>query len=1115
MGCCEGKTAGAGHSAGGGGGTAAVKHPKHSSTYRRPPNKPRTTPTSSERPASVRPDKLGIYHDFPLWSPVACGPNVTSKQQTEMEGMRNSTKLCFPCPTCGLQLSCDRLFGCCPKALLVNAGGKKLNVQAAVAWLIAEEKRTLEAQTEHRHIVRLQRWWKSLLTYRRWFGVMFLYVFKKLDVWQERKRRLTVRAQLCAKRKEEADAAPCYAPVGAASGSQNHSVCPGADGVFRDPVLESGSLRTSSSFASDLDVAAGAASLPPGLARSLAEAWPRTPLHLHPERENVIKLLISTVENGERVPVPVARKVLTDAETSLRAKPNIQHLTLCERTRCVVVGDLHGQLEDLMRILREFDMPSPTRHYVFNGDFVDRGSKGCEVVLVLLSLHLAYPQYVTLNRGNHEDEPMCENYEFRQEALSKYNSNYPRFIKAFKALPLCTIIQNEIFVVHGGVPRDLVNLDDINAVNRFRDIPTIPGRGDAASSAEYRDRRILADMTWSDPIDEDPFHGHNSSNTSFLHNADRGNGIWFRRDHTENFLRRNGLRLLIRSHEAQETGFCVGHDSMLITVFSASYYAGAQRNDGAVAVVGLKRTGEENDTVAPPPGAVQGAQCVVEFDTWKIYSEEEVFDAGVVEDAEPSVVQEVLRMIRDFIYDHRHRFMTVCSSLDDVRGQTGTISCLDWSRIMRDVSGCEDIPWEFLRPWLAEAVWTQAPTQSIPFLAFLRRYSVPLEDRVFRRWAPYLAQWILHKGSKNSKDAGELFDRTSGGHETVHYQRFFSLLMTDLAIQLSSEVVFQLFCYLDKEGEGAPGYLRREGWIRRFGASKGLGVHIDELEEDDLGDWFFVENSFHMWDLWLVQRLRFLVTRCGAPLVAFNLFDTDGDGKLGSDDLRDAIRRLNLSQLQCPARRVTYLFTSRPGTAEETIEIEQIAALYGETPAFVRDCMALSTDRSQHDVTLGVWPLSDNQVDAFLSYLDYDGDGAVTYADFLQAFYVMDLHPPSEAKSTRMVNRTHFSEGRLPNIHRVSSWGTHGESLWDTTPLKVIHEACTSFRRVRARSGSFPGDLDGLDLADPLEDNIEVVVDDSDMESTQGVASDCGRQLSLGASTRSMTAPLSPHSGSG
>lgn len=50
-----------------------------------------------------------------------------------------------------------------------------------------------------------------------------------------------------------------------------------------------------------------------------------------------------------------------------------------------------GQLGDLLHILETSGLPSRTNKFIFNGDFVDRGAYGVEVMCTLLALHIAMP----------------------------------------------------------------------------------------------------------------------------------------------------------------------------------------------------------------------------------------------------------------------------------------------------------------------------------------------------------------------------------------------------------------------------------------------------------------------------------------------------------------------------------------------------------------------------------------------------------------------------------------------------------------------------------------------------------------------------------------------------
>lgn len=52
-------------------------------------------------------------------------------------------------------------------------------------------------------------------------------------------------------------------------------------------------------------------------------------------------------------------------------------------------------------------------------------------------------------------------------------------------------------------------------------------------------------------------------------------------DVTKDFLKRNGLELIVRSHEVKDGGYEVQHDGYLITVFSAPNYCDNMANKGA------------------------------------------------------------------------------------------------------------------------------------------------------------------------------------------------------------------------------------------------------------------------------------------------------------------------------------------------------------------------------------------------------------------------------------------------------------------------------------------------------------------------------------------------------
>ncbi|GJX11195.1 serine/threonine-protein phosphatase PP1 isoform X1 [Tanacetum coccineum] len=225
-----------------------------------------------------------------------------------------------------------------------------------------------------------------------------------------------------------------------------------------------------------------------------------------------------------------------------------------------IIGDIHGQYQDLLRILESGGYP-PSVRCLFLGNYIDEGKQSLETICLLLAYKILYPDEVFLLRGNHKDAKINRIYGFYDECKRIYNLRvWKTFIDCFNCLPVAALVDDKIFCVHGGLSPELENLRQIEVIERPFSIP---------------DDGILCDLLWSNP--NRTIKGWSISTCD--------NSCTFGADKVVEFLEKYYLDLICRGHEVVEDGYECFSKINLVTIFLAPNYRGELDNAGAVLCV--------------------------------------------------------------------------------------------------------------------------------------------------------------------------------------------------------------------------------------------------------------------------------------------------------------------------------------------------------------------------------------------------------------------------------------------------------------------------------------------------------------------------------------------------
>jgi serine/threonine-protein phosphatase 6 catalytic subunit len=292
---------------------------------------------------------------------------------------------------------------------------------------------------------------------------------------------------------------------------------------------------------------------------------------------------VETLRQCKYLPENDLKRLCEMVKELLLEEANVQPVS----SPVTICGDIHGQFYDLLELFRTGG-ELPETHYIFMGDFVDRGYYSLETFSYLLALKARYPDRITLLRGNHESRQITQVYGFYDECQQKYgNANAWKYCtQVFDLLTIAALIDGRILCVHGGLSPDVRTLDQIRTIPRNQEIPH---------------EGAFCDLMWSDPEDIETWQI-----------SPRGAGWLFGSRVTNEFIQINKLDLICRAHQLVQEGYKYMFDKQLVTVWSAPNYCYRCGNIASILALDAQLNREfktfqavpENERVVPPRQAI-------------------------------------------------------------------------------------------------------------------------------------------------------------------------------------------------------------------------------------------------------------------------------------------------------------------------------------------------------------------------------------------------------------------------------------------------------------------------------------------------------------------------------
>ncbi|KAH3757882.1 Endoglucanase E [Pelomyxa schiedti] len=231
----------------------------------------------------------------------------------------------------------------------------------------------------------------------------------------------------------------------------------------------------------------------------------------------------------------------------------------------ILYGDVHGNYQDLLNFLYTFGLlhlEISTSKVVFLGDYIDKGPHSLETITMIIALKVLHPSHVFLLRGNHETRHFEKNggSNFLNQCIAAYGEAdgttlYNKFHNLFNFFPVAAIVDDQIFCVHGGLPRTMAQPD-------FYIIPFLTNLSHPVDLSNPS----LSDLLWADPIltppaDETLVDGIGPGRTK--------DTISFGKSIVDKFMSQTGCTHIVRAHGTPNAVPAFVPDETVHTLFTS------------------------------------------------------------------------------------------------------------------------------------------------------------------------------------------------------------------------------------------------------------------------------------------------------------------------------------------------------------------------------------------------------------------------------------------------------------------------------------------------------------------------------------------------------------------